>query len=68
MLQYIMNTFNNTKGDEVMANFFKLSKRKGKKPFRNRFKMFLGKQLRNKFDLKSPRNGDEIKKRRHDDL
>ena len=53
MLQYIMNTFNNTKGDEVMARA-KLSKTT---KVRNLFATgqdVSWKQLRNKFDLKSP--------------
>ena len=52
MLQYIMNTFNN-KGDEVMARA-KLSKTT---KVRNLFATgqdVSWKQLRNKFDLKSP--------------
>ena len=53
MLQYIMNTFNNTKGDEVMARA-KLSKTE---KVRNLFatgKDVSWKQLRNTYDLKSP--------------
>ena len=53
MLQYIMNTFNNTKGDEVMARA-KLSKTE---KVRNLFatgKTVTWKTLRNTFDLKSP--------------
>ena len=53
MLHFIMKTFNNTKGDEVMARA-KLSKTT---KVRNLFatgKDVSWKTLRNKFDLKSP--------------
>ena len=53
MLQYIMNTFNNTKGDEVMARA-KLSKTT---KIRNLFAKgndVTWKTLRNTYDLKSP--------------
>ena len=53
MLQYIMNTFNNTKGDEVMARA-KLSKTEKVRNLFNTGVSVTWKQLRNKFDLTSP--------------
>ena len=53
MLQYIMNTFNNTKGDEVMARA-KLSKTEKVRNLFSKGSDVSWKTLRNKFDLQSP--------------
>ena len=53
MLQYIMNTFNNTKGDEVMARA-KLSKTEKIRNLFSKGSDVSWKQLRNTYDLKSP--------------
>ena len=53
MLQYIMNTFNNTKGDEVMARA-KLSKTEKVRNLFAKGSDVSWKTLRNKFDLQSP--------------
>ena len=53
MLQYIMNTFNNTKGDEVMARA-KLSKTEKVRNLFSKGNSVTWKSLRNTFDLKSP--------------